>query len=207
MDDLELLRRWQAGDEVSGEQLFRRHYRSILRFFHNKAGDQVHDLVQRTFLGCLEARARIEGSAGFRPFLFGVARNVLHDHYRRGRRDRDHLDFTQVSAEDMRPSPSSAFGRAREVDLLLRGLRRIPIEGQLILELYYWEGMRAREIAEVMDMPEGTVRTKIRRSRLRLEQEIAAIAESPALRESTIEGLETWAGRVRELVARSDAVN
>ncbi len=198
---MELLRRWQAGDERAGEQLFRTHYRTVLRFFHNKASEQVYDLVQKTFLGCLEARARIDGSSGFRAFLFGVARNVLHDYYRRSRRERAHIDFASVSAEDLRPTPSSALAKVREVELLLRGLRRIPIEGQIILELYYWEGMRAREIAAALEMPEGTVRTKIRRSRLRLDREIAAIAATPELRQSTIEGIETWAARVRAMEA------
>lgn len=197
-DDYDLLRAWQAGDDRAGERLFRRHYKLVLRFFHNKAGAQAHDLVQRTFLGCLEARERIRGDASFRAFLFGVARNVLFDHYRLARRDRDHLDFGSVSAEDLRPTPSSILAQAREVELLLRALRKIPIEGQIILEMYYWEGMRAHEIGEALDMPEPTVRTKIRRARLRLEQLIQESNASPALRQSTVEGLETWARRIRD---------
>lgn len=198
VDDFELLQAWQSGDDRSGERLFRSHYRAVLRFFHNKAGNQAHDLVQRTFLGCLEARGRIREQQSFKPFLFGVARNVLYDHYRLARRDRVHLVAEEVSVEDLRPTPSSLLAQAREVELLLRGLRRIPIEAQIILEMYYWEGMRAREIGEALDMLENTVRTKIRRSRLRLEAEIAEIAETPALQQSTIAGIETWAKSVRE---------
>lgn len=196
--DHELLRAWQAGDDRAGEQLFRRHYQLILRFFHNKAGAQAHDLVQRTFLACLEARDRIRGDASFRAFLCGVARNVLYDSYRLARRDREHIDFGSVSAEDLRPSAGALIAQAREVELLLRALRQLPLEGQIILEMYYWEGMRAHEIGEALDMPEPTVRTKIRRARLRLEQILQASPASPALRQSTIEGLETWARRVRD---------
>lgn len=197
-DDFDLLRAWQVGDERAGEQLFRRHYRAVLRFFHNKAGAQAHDLVQRTFLGCLEARERIRGDTSFRAFLFGVARNILFDHYRLARRDRDHLDFGTISAEDLRQTPASVIAQAREVELLLRGLRRLPIEAQTILEMYYWENMTAVEIGEVLDVPEPTVRTKIRRARLRLEQEIGAISASPELRQSTVGGLETWARQIRD---------
>jgi RNA polymerase sigma-70 factor (ECF subfamily) len=201
VDDFQLLQAWQSGDDSSGERLFRRHYRSVLRFFHNKAGTQAHDLVQRTFLACLEARGRIRDQRSFKPFLFGVARNVLYDHYRLARRDRAHLVAEEVTVEDLRPTPSSLLAQAREVELLLRGLRRIPIEAQIILEMYYWEGMRAREIGEALEMPENTVRTKIRRSRLRLEGAIAEIAETPALRQSTIAGIETWARSVREALS------
>lgn len=203
-DDFELLRRWQAGEDLAGERLFRRHYQPLLRFFYNKARGQAHDLVQRAFLGCLEARQRIKHK-NFRAFLYGVARNVLFDHYRLARREQGNVDFAVLSAEDLRPTPSSALARVREVELLLRGLRRIPLEGQILLELYYWEGMRAREIAEIVGRPEATVRTKIRRSRLRLEKEIATISATPALRTSTIEGMETWARRIREGVLKSPA--
>lgn len=196
--DHDLLRAWQAGDDQAGEQLFRRHYKLILRFFHNKAGTHAHDLVQRTFLACLEARERIRGDASFRAFLCGVARNVLFDHYRLARRDRDHLDFGSVSAEDLRPTPGTMIAQARETDLLLRALRQIPLEGQIILEMYYWEGMRAHEIGEALTMPEPTVRTKIRRARLRLEQILQTSAAPPALRESTLGGLETWARKIRD---------
>ncbi|WP_293250407.1 sigma-70 family RNA polymerase sigma factor [Nannocystis sp.] len=196
--DHDLLRAWQAGDDRAGEQLFRRHYQLILRFFHNKAGTSAHDLVQRTFLACLEARDRIRGDASFRAFLCGVARNVLFDHYRLARRDRDHLDFGSVSVEDLRPTPGTLLAHAREVDLLLRALRTLPLEGQIILEMYYWEGMRAHEIGDALEMPEPTVRTKIRRARLRLEQIIQASTAPPAIRESTIEGLATWAQRIRD---------
>ncbi len=196
--DYELLRAWQAGDAQAGERLFRQHYRAILRFFHNKAGAQAHDLVQRTFLGCLEARERIRGDAPFRAFLFGVARNVLFDHYRLARRDHDHIDFGTVSVEDLRSTPTSVIAQAREVELLLRALRQIPLEAQIILEMYYWEGMRAHEIGEALEMPEPTVRTKIRRARLRLEQVIQTSSAAPSLRQSTVEGLETWAQRIRD---------
>lgn len=196
--DYDLLQAWQGGDDQAGERLFRRHYKLILRFFHNKTGAHAHDLVQRTFLGCLEARQRIRAEASFRAFLFGVARNVLFDHYRLARRDRDHIDFGSVSAEDLRPTPTSVIAQAREVELLLRALRQIPLEGQIILEMYYWEGMRAHEIGEALEMPEPTVRTKIRRARLRLEQMIQESSAAPSLRQSTVEGLETWAQRIRD---------
>ncbi|MGB1016332.1 MAG: RNA polymerase sigma factor, partial [Nannocystaceae bacterium] len=200
-DDVELLISWQSGNDGSGERLFRRHYRSVLRFFYNKVGTAAHDLVQRTFLGCLEARGRIRDNHGFRPFLFGVARNVLYDYYRLRNRDQTRLDFVTHSAEDLQPTPSTVLAEAREVELLLRGLRHIPLEGQLILEMYYWEGMRAREIAEALEMPEGTVRTKIRRARIRLEQVVAELAATPALRESTLAGIETWAAQVRGAIS------
>jgi DNA-binding transcriptional regulator LsrR (DeoR family) len=66
-----------------------------------------------------------------------------------------------------------------------------------VLELYYWEELRARELAEVLDLPEGTVRTRIRRAKQLFEEEIARLAASPDLVRSTLCDLEGWARRLR----------
>ena len=122
--------------------------------------------MQRCFLGCLEARPRIREGANFRSFLFGVARNVLLMHFRGSRRDRDRLDFTERSAEDLGASPVSLLAKEREAHLLLHALRSIPLEYQIVLELYYWEGLNSREIADMDGTPEATIRTRLRRAKL-----------------------------------------
>lgn len=204
-DDVELLDAWKAGDRKAGAALFERHYPSVLRFFHNKAGEQGRDLIQRTFLRCLEARDRILPGSSFRAYLFGVARNVLLEHFRRVKRDGERLDGMLTTVQDVspQPTPSSVLSRKREVRLLLEALRRIPIELQIALELFYWEHMSAGEIAAAFDLPEGTIRTRLRRARQLLEQEIEKIAATPAECRSTLSGLADWAAQVRGEIARA----
>lgn len=202
-DDHALLAAWQGGDEAAGAELFRRYYAQVLRFFRSKVGPQAPDLVQRCFLGCLEARARIREGANFRSFLFGVARNVLLMHFRGSRRDRDHIDFTQRSAEDLGASPTSILAREREAQLLLQALRSIPLEYQIVLELYYWEGLNSREIADMDDTPEPTIRTRLRRAKLRLEQRLAELATNPQVAHATATNLEGWARRLRDHIDRA----
>lgn len=199
-DDSTLLQRWQAGDEAAGAELFRRYYAAILRFFRSKVGPQAPDLVQRCFLGCLEARPRIREGANFRSFLFGVARNVLLMHFRGSRRDRERLDFTERSAEDLGASPVTLLAREREAHLLLHALRSIPLEYQIVLELYYWEGLNSREIADMDGTPEATIRTRLRRAKIRLEKRLGEIAETPALARETTTNLESWARKLRDQV-------
>ena len=82
--EAELLAAWAGGDSEAGSRLFEHHYRSIYRFFVNKLTSltEVEDLVQQTFMACLEARSRYRGEASFRAFLFGIARKLLLKHLR-----------------------------------------------------------------------------------------------------------------------------
>ena len=209
MDDAVLFESWCRGDRRAGAQLFERHYEAIARFFHNKAHHDADDLIQRTFLRCVETHARIRKPTSFRYYLFGVARNVLLEYLEeKGRRQRREApNFLSTSIEDLAPTPSSALARAREERLILHALRRIPLELQIILELYYWEELRARELAEVLDLPEGTIRTRIRRAKQLFEEEIARVAESPALAHSTLCDLEGWARRLRGELGREELGN
>lgn len=199
MVDGELFEAWCRGDRRAGAQLFERHYQAVARFFHNKAAADADDLIQRTFLRCVETHERVRDPTSFRFFLLGVARNVLLEYLdEKGRRQRREApNFLTTSIEDVAPTPSSALDRARAERVILAALRRIPIELQIVLELYYWEDLRARELAEVLDLPEGTIRTRIRRAKQLFEEEIGRLAASPELVRSTMCDLAAWAQRLR----------
>ena len=93
-DDQALLEAWRGGDEHAGRELVERHLPAVYRFFANKLGRDVDDLVQQTFLALIEGRDRVREAAGFRGFLFGIARNKLLKHFR----DRDPLPDEQSVA-------------------------------------------------------------------------------------------------------------
>ena len=204
--DIELLTAWRTGDERSGKRLVVRHYAALERFFLNKARDDARDLIQRTFLVLLEARDKIQerGQGGqqdgqdVRRYLFGIARNLLLEHFRGVRRDGARLDFGTHSVEDLSPTPSTWLAEGRRSQSLLQALRRIPLELQVVLELYYWEELTAHELAQILGMPEGSVRTKIRRAKQLLERELSRLARSPQELRETLSDLDTWARQVRE---------
>jgi RNA polymerase sigma-70 factor (ECF subfamily) len=91
--------------------------------------------------------------------------------------------------------------RAQEQRLLLEGLRRIPVNAQIALELYYWEDMTTKDIAAVLGIPHGTVRSRVRAARTALEAAIASLSRSPEVLESTLDNLERWLCSMRERVA------
>jgi RNA polymerase sigma-70 factor (ECF subfamily) len=203
--DDELLAAWRSGDRKAGERLFDLHFKALARFFRNKVGqglgDGMDDLIQQTVLGLLEAKHEFRGEGSFRSYVFGVAYNVLRNHYRRARRDAERLDFGVTSIFELAAGPAAAHVDAliekHEQRLLLEGLRKIPVEHQVLLELYFWEPLPAVEIAAILGVPEGTVRTRIRRAKQLLEAEIGRLSADPGLVESTLSNLDDWARSVR----------
>lgn len=195
--DIELLEAWRGGDRVAGSELFERHFDSICRFFANKVDRDVDDLVQKTFIACVEGKERFRGHSSFRTYLFGVAHNVLRSTLRTRKRESDRIDFGMTSVFDMGLAPTTLLAAGQEQALMLGALRRIPLEHQLVLELYYWEDMEASDLAEVLELPEGTVRSRIRRAKQLLEEQLGALAESDAVLESTMSDLDGWARSLR----------
>jgi RNA polymerase sigma factor (sigma-70 family) len=195
-DDHALVDAWQRGDKRAGAQLFDRYFAPVSRFFRNKLPDQAEDLIQQTFAALLEGRDRLRTITSFRSYLFGIAHNLLRAHLRSLDRNRA-LDPLESSLAELAPSPSALLGEQAEQRLLLLGLRRLPIEHQLALELHYWEGLNAAEIAEVLAVPHSTMRSRLGRARELLERAIAELAETPELGRSTLGGLDAWAQQVR----------
>ncbi|WAS90995.1 RNA polymerase sigma factor [Nannocystis punicea] len=199
MSDEALLEAWNGGDAAAGERLFDRHFERLVRFFRTKVHGEVEELVQQTFLGCLESRGRFRGEGQFQAFLFAIARNVLFNFYRERQRGGAAVAISEVSLHDLDPRPSAVIAERREHQILLECLRRIPLDAQLVLELHYWEDMTSAAIADVLQVPHGTAQTRIRRARQLLAAEVERQAGS--LGQATLD-FETWARSLRALVDR-----
>jgi RNA polymerase sigma factor (sigma-70 family) len=201
-DDAAELEAWRAGDRAAGERLFDRYYEPVARFFVNKVGDASPDLIQRTFLACVEGVSRFRGDGSFRSYLFAIAYRQLCLHYRD--RAGDRIDLTSISAVALDPSLSRVLGEREEMRLFLAGLRELPLDLQVVLELHYWEHCTVVEIAAALEIPAGTVKSRLRSGREKLTAIVERLAERPELAASTIHGLETWAREVRERSALDD---
>lgn len=194
--DDELYRAWAAGDRSAGEQLIDRHLGTVSRFFANKstATAELEDLAAMTFERCAKSLGRFRGESSFRSYLLAIALNVLRDELRKRRPD---AALDSISIVDLGPSPSRVATDRAEQRLLLAGLRAIPLEYQIVLELCLFEELSQREAAEVLDIPAGTVASRLRRGRELLAEAIAAAAPTRALADSTADGLDAWAASLR----------
>jgi RNA polymerase sigma factor (sigma-70 family) len=200
--DQELLASWRQGVEAAGETLFERHYEAVRRYFRNKVPPAAaRDLVQDTFLACVQARDRFQERSTFRTYLLGIAHHRMIDYLRTRPRSRGALDIGELILADLSPAGEDAIAAKRERRLLLRALRSLRFPLQVVLELRYWESMSDREIAEVLDEPLGTIKTRLRAGRIALEDKLAELSGSAEELRSTLDSLQRWAARVRRGVA------
>lgn len=201
--DLELLDRWGRGDRSAGAELLERHFDALYRFFCNKAQDGVEDLMQQTMLACVEGRARFRGDSSFRTYMFRAARLELYDYYSRRSRGATPVELEMTSVADLGTSPSGVLARRQDERVLLEALRRIPLPYQIVLELSLWEELSGAEIGEILEIPEGTVRSRLRLAmdRLREQMQLLGGPSTPML--DTADDLQAWAARMRGGLGRS----
>ncbi len=195
--DHDLLFRWRAGDGEAGSRLVRSHSDAMRRFFANKVPDVAEDLSQQTFLAALESADRYEPTRSFRAYLLGIANNVLLMHVRKRFRGDRASERSYMTSEGMSPSPSLVVARQQEICVLLQVLRTIPLERQVLLELYYWEGLSVAEIASALELEVGTVKSRLFRARAQLRTQMEELASAGGARDADPDALEAWDEAVR----------
>lgn len=159
--DLELLERWRAGDQSAGAELVDRHFPGVRAFFLNKLPLAHEDLVQETFLQVVKSRDRFRAEGSFRAYLFRISRNVLAQHLRQHYRHVRTFEPARSSIIDLTGRrPSSLMVEREEQQRLLDALQTLPLDDQHLLELCYWQRLSAGELATVLEIPEGTVRSR-----------------------------------------------
>jgi RNA polymerase sigma factor (sigma-70 family) len=191
--DLSLLDRWRAGDSVAGNLLFKRHFASLYRFFEHKTESEVDDLVQETLLQCVKTGSTFRRQSTFRTYLFAIARHVLFQHWRARSRLKPTLDFENVSIEALSTSIGSRLARNADRARLLAALRTLPLDQQLLLELYYWEDLDREQLAEVFDVEAATIGSRLYRARQALQDGLERPDRGAELAAGTDAALDAWA--------------
>lgn len=202
MEDAALLNAWRNGDDDAGRRLFDRYFDSLYRFFRNKAPNDVDDLVQDTFLSLMKNTVEFRGEASFRTYVFRVARSRLYDRARAWARQAI-VDVSVTSMADLLPTPGTLIGKKQEEKLVAQALRALPIEAQTLLSLFYFEEMSGAELAGVMEVPEGTIRSRLRLARDALKQQVEQLATSRDLADTTAASLDEWLKELRRSLEKS----
>lgn len=204
MSDESLLAAWIDGDAAAGKRLVKLHYRRILLFFYAKVGpDLGRDLTQSTFETLCAKKVVFRGESTVLTYLFGIARWKLVHHLRTRRSHDERFEPLEQSIDlpEIERSITSLFmGRQREA-LLVRALRSLPLDDQIVLELKEYEGMTSKDLAAMYEVGRDTMSSRINRARQRLTAAVQRAAESAQLIDSTLTGLDEC---MREIRARVD---
>lgn len=181
--DAALIARAQQGDTAAFRLLFRRHQGTVSRIVYRMIGPSpdVEDVVQDVFLNVYRSLPSFRGDAKFSTWLYRLATNVTRMHLRRGRsRPRFADQEVPEAPRDGAPieTPEVEVERAQRVRALYRLLDTLSDKKREVLVLHDLEGVPAKEIAEALDIPVLTVRTRLFYARKEL---YAALAAEPAL--------------------------
>ena len=197
-DDFALLDAWADGDHAAARELMRRYTAPLMRFFDRKLEGPIEDLVQDTLLACIKGRQEFRREGGFRSYVFGIARHVLFAALRAKHRAAA-IDVEVSRLVDLEPSPSRLVAHKREMRVLLDALRRLPIETQVLLELYHWQKLSGPELATALGIGERALRSRLHRAMGLLRDAVADIADSPEVLSSSLADFESWAQALPDL--------
>ena len=157
--------------------LIERHQEMVFRMLARLTGERegLDDLAQEVFLRLVRALPHFRERSKLSTFIYRVVVNVVNDEWLRRQQERrtvaldDEFDLAHPA-----PGPADLLERDRAQMALQRSLARLDLRDRAILALFYQEGKAYKEIAEILELPIGTVKTHLHRARERLKLEMKA---------------------------------
>ena len=178
-----LVRRCVAGDAAAWEEIVQRYHRRIYNLCYRFAGsaDDAQDLTQEVFIRMYRTLSSYDvGRGAFMTWITTLTRNLLVDHFRKTKHDRltDSLDANSSDHEDAMPlgeripdggpAPDSGVQSRETKETVHQALQKLSPELREAVILRDLQDMDYREIATVLKVPEGTVKSRINRGRAEL---------------------------------------
>jgi RNA polymerase sigma-70 factor (ECF subfamily) len=173
-----LIQRCVQGDQSAWDTIVGRHRRRVFNVAYKFVGkhDEAEDLTQDIFLKVFKSLDTFDRRANFQTWLMSVSRNLCIDHYRSVRKERQTID-RDVDANTLTPASSDAGPMAvleqrDRVALLRQALSALPDALRTAVLLRDLQELSYNEIAEQLQLPEGTVKSRINRGRHELARQI-----------------------------------
>lgn len=186
--EAELLERCKAGDRKAFQSIVERYQRRVYGiawgFVRNR--DDALDLTQDVFLKVYRNIGSFQGSSSFYTWLYRVATNVCIDHIRKKKRRREDADYDDTRAHDggaegdtplvsasLGISPSKKLGDKELGSRIMGALDNLSDPHREILLLREVEGLSYEELAEVLQVPKGTVMSRLYHARANMQKQLA----------------------------------
>ena len=187
LGDREVVELAKAGKEAAYRELLRRYERPVFSLIFRMVRDRAlaEDLAQETFIKVLNALEIYRPDYKFSSWIFKIANNAAIDQLRRrdldtlsldgapDARTADEVEATALQAADRSESPLQELESRETGSAIERAIGRLRPEYRTCILLRHVEGRSYEEIAEVMDLPLGTVKTYIHRARIELREYLA----------------------------------
>jgi RNA polymerase sigma factor (sigma-70 family) len=169
LDEL-LLLRCQSGDAAALEQLAARWNRRFLGLAYRLTGEAevARDVVQETWVAVVRGLSRLQDPARFRAWAYQIVHRKAVDrirHHSRRRALSEKLSKEPAAATTAEPDPALT----EAVPRLRRAMEQLPPDRRAMLRMFYSDGMTTREIAKTLEIPEGTVKTRLFHTRKQLK--------------------------------------
>jgi RNA polymerase sigma-70 factor (ECF subfamily) len=139
----------------------------------------AEDVLQSAYLKVISGRARFEGRAAFKTWLFGVIRLTAREHHRRDgshARRAERLGAHLAGSDELVTRPDDPVERSERSEALLAALGRLPGKQREVLHLVFYQGLSVGEAAEVMEVSIGTARVHYDRGKKKLRALLSATA-------------------------------
>lgn len=170
LSDEELMARIKTGDQDAFAELMNRYevrlFNYLKRIVRNAA--DAEDVYQETFLRVYRHAARFNPESAFRPWLYRIATNLCMDLMRkRSRRKETSLESggagndSPLTVKDLSPSPAEVSEHHERQAALAKAVAELPEKQRAVFLLARYEGLPYAEIAEVLDVPVGTVKSRM----------------------------------------------
>ncbi|MBC7229022.1 MAG: sigma-70 family RNA polymerase sigma factor [Actinobacteria bacterium] len=174
-EDAELVRRAKEEREAFGA-LYAKYLRKVYTYVYYRVGnaDDAEDITESVFLHALVHLERYQDRGiPFSAWLLRIAHNLVANWHRNGKRRRMVGLEGAEPLPDPSPSPDEGLEREAEIEALKAALRELPEERQQALILRYAEGLKHKEIGEIMGKSTGAVKVLVHRSLLSLHRSLS----------------------------------
>lgn len=179
MDERRLLQKAQEGDRKAFEALVALHSRRVYNLALGYTGrhHDAEEIAQTVFVKVWKALPQFRGASAFSTWLYRLTLNACTDHYRRERKRRGDLSLDDpdlAPIRDAAPSPEEIVIQREEKAILRKALAELPEQHRVILILREMDGLDYQEIAQVLEIQVGTVKSRLARARRALREKLLA---------------------------------
>jgi RNA polymerase sigma-70 factor, ECF subfamily len=177
----DLVQRCLEGDTAAWDSLVRTHWKRVFNIAYKFVAqyDEAEDLTQEIFVKLFRALPTYDRRAQFDTWLTRVSRNLCIDHYRRRRREEekvtDDIDPDTIPIDELVSRPDAALERRAEVALVRQALARLPPTYREAVSLRDIHELSYEAIALRLQLPEGTVKSRINRGRRELARQLQVL--------------------------------